>query len=290
MYYVNNIMQKRNFDMYTKLHDILADKTGGEVFTCFSAWHFFYIFLVIGTVSLTVYLCRNKNRYVREKVLKCFIAVAFGIYMLDFFLMPFAYGEIDIDKLPFHSCTAMSIMCFLSRNNHALRKYRLCFALLGLLSNLMYLCYPAGVMWYEIHPLSYRAVQTLLFHSVMIMYCALTLLIDHEKLSLKHWYRDLAILGILTVWATLGNALYSGTADSVGYAHDFNWFFVKQDPFYALPADIARYIAPWLNIVAFFALEILIRWAFDFAQKKTAKKNESAGESVLAEPAVKELV
>ena len=40
--------------MYTKLHDIFADKTGGEVFTCFSAWHFFYIFLVIATVSLTV--------------------------------------------------------------------------------------------------------------------------------------------------------------------------------------------------------------------------------------------
>ena len=270
--------------MYTKLHDIFADKTGGEVFTCFSAWHFFYIFLVIATVSLTVYLCRDKNRYIKEKVLKCFIAVAFGLYMLDFFLMPFAYGEIDVDKLPFHSCTTMSIMCFLSRNNHALRKYRLNLAMLGFLCNLMYLCYPAGVMWYEIHPLSYRAVQTLLFHSVMVMYGALTLLIDHEKLSLKHWYRDLAILGILTVWATLGNALYSGTVEAVGYDHDFNWFFVKQDPFDALPEDIARYIAPWLNIIAFLALEILIRWAFDIAQKKMAKKEAS-----IQQPEIEEL-
>ncbi len=275
--------------MYPILHSIFQDKEGGEVFTCFSLWHFFYIFLVIATVAVTVYLCRNKNRSIREKVLKGFIAVAFGLYMLDFFLMPFAYGEIDIDKLPFHSCTSMSIMCFLSRNNHTMRKYRLNFALLGFLCNLMYLCYPSGVMSYEIHPLSYRAVQTLLFHSVMVMYGLLTLLIDSEKLSFKHWYRDLAILGILTVWATIGNALYSGTLESVDYSHDFNWFFVKQDPFYALPEDIALYIAPWLNIIAFIGLELLIRWGFVIAQKEMEKKKLNAAAAVKELP-VEELV
>jgi hypothetical protein len=145
-------------------------------------------------------------------------------------------------------------------------------------------------MSYEIHPLSYRAVQTLLFHSVMVMYGALTLLIDHEKLCLKHWYRDLAILGILTVWSTLGNTLYSGTLESVDYSPDFNWSFVKQDPFDALPADIAPYIAPWLNIIAFFAAEMLIRWVFVIVRKKSAQKKAETENATIAEPAVEELV
>lgn len=276
--------------MYTTLHNIFADQTGGEVFTCFSPWHFFYIFLVIATITLTLLWAKGKDQTARDKALKLFIGIAFGLYMLDFFLMPFAYGRIDIDKLPFHSCTSMSIMCFLSRNCKSLKKFRLNFALLGLLSNLAYLCYPAGVAWYEIHPLSYRAIQTLLFHSAMVTYCILTLLIDEEKLSFKHWYRDLAILCTLTVWALIGNTLYSGTLESVNYSEDFNWFFVKQDPFDALPADIAPYIAPWLNIIAFFAAEMLIRWVFVIVRKKSAQKKAETENATIAEPAVEELV
>ena len=260
--------------MYTTIHDFFADKTGGETFTCFSLWHFFYIFLAVAAIAFSLYFTKNKGIYTKERLLKIFIGIAFGLYMLDFFLMPFAYGEIYVEKLPFHACTSMSIMCFISRNCKALRKFRLNFALLGLLSNLAYLCYPSGVASYEIHPLSYRAVQTLLFHAAMVVYCILTLLIDEEKLSFKHWYRDIALLCSLTVWAMIGNTLYSGKLDSLDYSEDLNWFFVKQDPFYALPADIAPYIAPWLNIIGFLSLEMIIRSGFVIAQKIMAKKQE----------------
>lgn len=75
-----------------------------------------------------------------------FLHIAFGLYIADFFLMPFACGRIDIEKLPFHICTAMCVACFISRHNRHLRKYSLHFALLGFLSNLVYLIYPDGVM------------------------------------------------------------------------------------------------------------------------------------------------
>ena len=127
------------------------------------------------------------------------------------------------------------------------------------ISNLMYLSYP-GVASYEIHPLSYRAVQTLLFHSIMTVYGLLTLFLDSEHLDFKRWYRPLVILGMMTVWAMLGNAFYSGAAD--GYNHDFNWFFIKADPFGLLSEEIAIYVAPWLNLISFFGLDMILRLIF----------------------------
>jgi hypothetical protein len=127
-------------------------------------------------------------------------------------------------------------------------------------------------MSYEINAFSYRAVQTLLFHSTMTAYGLLAILLGSENLELKRCHRPLVILGLMTVWATIGNTLYSGAAD--GYDHDFNWFFIKNDPFGALPEDIAMYIAPFLNIFAFFALDILIRLLF--VAIKGAKRSKIA--------------
>lgn len=258
--------------MYSIMHNIFVDKTGGDVFNCFGPWHFFYLFLAIAVIALSIFLFRNKDQVVRDRMLKIFIAIPFTLYMLDFFLMPFAYGEIDVDKLPFHVCTLMSIMCFLSNHVAFLKKYRVNFAILAFFSNLMYLAYPSGVMSYEIHPLSYRAVQTLLFHGAMVVYGVLTLVWNREELIFKRWYRNLAVLGALTVWAMIGNGLYSGEAD--GYSHDFNWFFIKADPFGLIPEEIALYICPWLNIAVFFALEMIIVAIFTAFRRSAAKKAE----------------
>ena len=243
--------------MYVTLHNILSDKTGGDIFVCFGAWHFFYIFLAIAAITLSLYFTRNKCQKDKNRLLNILISIAFGLYMLDFFLMPFAYGEIDIEKLPFHSCTSMCIMCFVSRVCGALKKYRQNFALLALISNLVYLLYPAGVMWYQIHPLSYRVIRTLLFHAIMVVYCLLSLLLDSDGLKIKEWYSNLVILCSLTIWAIIGNALYSGTLDELDYNKSFNWFFVKNDPFYAIPSDISPYVMPFINITAFLAVEIM---------------------------------
>lgn len=275
--------------MYTKLHEIFADKVGEDVFTCFGPWHFFYIFLTVAAVAISLYFMKNKGQEARERLLKAFAGIAFGLYILDFFLMPFAYGQIYVEKLPFHSCTLMCVMCFLSRNCRSLRPWRSNFALLGLLSNLGYLCYPAGVMWYQIGPLSYRVIQTLLFHSVMVVYCLLTILID-EGLRLKDWYRDLIILCSLTLWALIGNTLYNGALDEVGYNETLNWFFVKQDPFYALPADIAPYIAPWFNIIAFLCAEVLIRLVYVTVTKKIASRKDASNKLSTQECAAEELI
>ena len=242
--------------MYEILNNLLSDKKGGEIFRCFGVWHFVYIALAAVAFTLIFLSLKSKDKDTKDKAMLTLINISFGLYILDFFLMPFAYGEIDIEKLPFHICTAMCVACFLSNHIERLKPLRVHFALLGFISNLVYLIYPAGVMWHATHPLSYRVVQTLIFHGIMSVYGLLTLVYDGKELSFKTCYRDLAVISGMTVWALVGNLLYNGEAGE--YSHFFNWFFVIRDPFYILPADIAPFIMPFVNIGLFFGVEMLV--------------------------------
>ena len=242
--------------MYSVLHELLSDHKGGAVFSCFGIWHILYMAVIFGGIAVLICLLKNKEEKIKRRAVDISVCVAFGLYIADFFLMPFAYGQIDIEKLPFHACTAMCVMCFLSRRVGFLEKYRAQFALLGLLSNLVYVIYPAGVGWYQIHPLSYRVVQTLLFHGAMSAYGLLALALGDIRLEWKDCGKDFLTLAAMTLWALLGNTLYNGTAGD--YSHFFNWFFVVRDPFYLLPESVSGYVMPFVVIIVFFAAELLV--------------------------------
>ena len=245
--------------MFLFLRELLSDKKDGEIFTLFSGWHFFYIALAVVAVAVILYRLRNKEQQTRQRAAKFWIDLAFGLYIADFFLMPLAYGEIDIEKLPFHACTAMCTACFLSYRVKFLEKYRMSFVKLGFLSNLIYLIYPAGVMWHAVRPLTYRVIQTLLFHGIMTVYGALMLAYDRDGNGSTKWGRDLGVIIGMTVWAVLGNYMYNGTSGE--YSHFFNWFFVVRDPFNALPETVAPFVMPFLNIALFFTVEMLLNFA-----------------------------
>ncbi|MBR2402868.1 MAG: hypothetical protein IKB01_08915, partial [Lachnospiraceae bacterium] len=99
-------------------------------------------------------------------------------------------------------------------------------------------------------------IQTLLFHGLMTAYGLLVLLFDDVSFDRKQCRKDLAILVSMTLWAILGNTLYTGEA--WGHTNNFNWFFTTRDPFYILPANIAPFIMPFLNITIFFVVERLV--------------------------------
>ncbi len=248
--------------MYALLHNLLADRKGGEIFTLFGAWHFTYIALAALAVTTLLLLMRHRDATARARLTRSLGTAAFLMYVADLFLMPLAYGEIDIEKLPFHACTAMCVACFLSYHIPFLAKYRTSFAMLGLISNLVYLIYPAGVMWHAVHPLTYRVIQTLLFHALMTVYTLLLLVWERESIRVRSCCRELTVTCAMTLWALLGNYAYNGHSE--GYDHFFNWFFVVRDPFYAIPESIAPILMPFLNIALFFALEMVIHamlWA-----------------------------
>lgn len=239
--------------MYTVLHELLMDRKGGKIFTLFGTWHFLYMIATALVILGAMRKLKNSNEAVRERTVRRSINLAFVLYILDIFLMPLAYGEIDIEKLPFHACTAMCVTCFLAERVPALKPYRMSFVMLGFLSNLVYLVYPAGVMWHGVHPLSYRVIQTLTFHSLMTIYGFLALVYGKENICIR---KNLLVILGMTIWAMLGNYAYNGTSE--GYSHFFNWFFVVRDPFYILPEAIAPYVMPALNVLLFFGVEMII--------------------------------
>ena len=258
--------------MYEWIHELLKDRKGGEIFRLFGLWHFFYMFLTLAVILTVFFLVRKKDAAVRLKTAGVFSDAAFFLYMADFFLMPFAYEEIDIEKLPFHICTTMCVACFVCRHVPKLEKWRMPVTLLGFLSNLIYLIYPAGVMWHAVHPLCYRVVQTLLFHSLMTVYGALAILLDPEGLSFRKWFRYLLVIIFMTLWAVLGNLLYTGSAGK--YSGDFNWFFVTGDPFGMMDRKIAPFVMPFVNILIFFAVEMLIVGIYCLLARRSRERED----------------
>jgi len=255
--------------MYELLNELLSDQKTETIFTCFGIWHLLYMVIIFGIITLLVFLFKNKNDIVKQKLIKYTINTAFGLYILDFFLMPFAYGEIDLEKLPFHICTTMCVLCYLSRHTKFFSKYTLQFALLGMISNFVYVVYPGGIGQYQIHPLSYRAIQTLLFHGIMTAYGVFVLSFEIKKLDFKKSYIDLIVIVLMTLWAIIGNTLYNGNVGE--YKHTFNWFFVLQDPFYLLPKDIAPFIMPFIDVAAFFIVDMLVYLIVNLLKRKQLK-------------------
>lgn len=261
--------------MYSILHDLLADKKGGEIFVLFGGWHFFYMGVVAALIAFA--LLRNRNREglrmtgsgIRNA--GAFLCdLGFYMYIADFFLMPFAYEEIDIEKLPFHVCTAMCVMCYISRRSKRLKTFYPNIALLGFVSNLVYLIYPAGVMWHAVHPSSYRVIQTLLFHAIMTAGCTLTILDREYRPGFKAFWKNAVTVGAMTVWAVLGNLFYYGSAGK--YDNDFNWFFVTADPFEMIRRPEGAYIMPFVTTAAFLLVEAMVCLIF----KLTSRRERSA--------------
>ena len=255
--------------MYSLLHQLLSDKKGGTVFTCFGSWHFLYLVLFLSVIIALLLWLRSKSVGTQRRAVDGAIVFSFCLYIADFFLMPFAYGAIDLEKLPFHACTVTCVLCFIARRQPRMAKLRLPLALLALASNLIYVVYPAGVGWQQIHPLSYRVIQTLVYHGSMTAYGVLYLAYGEERLTWKACRRTLPVIIGMTLWAMLGNGLYNGTAG--GYDHFFNWFFVVRDPFYLLPASIAPYLMPFVMVLVMFTAVTLLYGATLVVRKRFRK-------------------
>lgn len=257
---------------YPILHNFLKEQATDKPFAAFSIYHIIYIALVIILPVIIILLFRKKDQAVKEKVIKVFAVIPFTLYMLDYMIMPFSYGYIDVDKLPFHSCTLLSILLFVACNSKFLRKFRLTFAMIGIFSDLMYVAYPSGVIGGN--PLSYRVNQTLLFHSMMIVAGIIILAFDKEGPRIRNCYRDAITLTCMSIWALIGNSLYSTSSacECCGYGGNFNWFFVKADPLGIFSEPTSHYVMPWLNVIVFFILNLIIYGIFALIRRSKKKK------------------
>ena len=238
--------------MFELLSNLLKDHKGNVIFNCFGIWHILIMLLIFGGVITTVLVLNNKNQCTKDKAINLVINLVFGLYILDFFLMPFSYGYIDVDKLPFHICTLMGLMAFMARNNKFLSRFTTEFTLLGLIGALMYISYPSGVADGETFPFSYRVIQTMIYHGLLVAHGVFALTFNDIKLEWKKIYRELFVIILIAGIAIVANNIYSGELG------DFNWFFVSADPFGLFPENIAPFIMPFIMIIVIFLMDILI--------------------------------
>ena len=248
--------------MYSLLQSLLADRPSSSPFTCFGLWHLLYLAVIFGVILTVIFLLKNRSDEAKRRATSAALYTAFGLYVADLFLMPLAYGEIDVEKLPFHACTAMCLCCMLSRRNAFFSRFKDQFVLLGLLSNLIYVIYPAGVGWYQVAPLCYRVWQTLLYHGAMTAFGLFSLTFGDVELSWRKIPRNALLLCAMTTWALLGNTFYNGLNGRF-----FNWFFVVEDPFGILPSEVSPLVMPLLMTAILLFGEILIHLVY-FTVKK----------------------
>ena len=72
------------------ISNLLEDKKGGITFNCFGIYHIIYMVLILSVLVGLILLLRKKDESYKLKAINITILVAFIMYILDFFLMPFA--------------------------------------------------------------------------------------------------------------------------------------------------------------------------------------------------------
>ena len=79
---------------------LFSEKTSSLKIGLFDQWHFLYLFIIFGGTLLLALLFRNKDEFKKEKVLRLFAYLTFGLYVADFFIMPLSdsYSGISVYK------------------------------------------------------------------------------------------------------------------------------------------------------------------------------------------------
>ncbi len=243
----------------------------GITITAFSVSHIIYLVLIIGGIVGGYFLLRNSTLEKKTKVLGILVNLLLLSYLSDFFVHEFVYGTpeepggLNMDKLPFHICTALCPLVALAQHNKRLQWMREPVAVLSCLASLMYLGYPASVG--DAEPWCYQAVQTMFFHGILLAWGVLSITLGVVKLDIKKSYKTAVVLVVLTLWAKLGSVLL-----------EHNWFFLNEDAFYIglvedgiIPKWLLMIINPTVIFLAALALYGIYYLVIHIEEKNSKK-------------------
>lgn len=220
----------------------------GIMVTAFSPAHFVYLLLIFGSIVGAFFVLRGRSTASKEKAIR-FLAYALVIsYLSDFFVHDFVYGEMNIDKLPFHICTVLCPLVAIAQFNRNGKKILEPVALLAIIAPMMYICYPASIGDGE--PWCYQAVQTMFYHGVLMGWGILNVSLGLVEPDIKRSWHAGVLLICITLWAKLGNILL-----------EHNWFFLEEDAFYIGLVEngvIPKWVLMIVNPVVFFLVVLVI--------------------------------
>ena len=253
-------------DLFFKLFEMSHFDSGIKI-TPFSVSHIVYLLLIaVGIVGCWLWM-RKKNPQRQERVLR-FLAYALVIsYISDFFVHEFVYGDVVINKLPFHICTVLCPLVAYAQFNRNGGRILEPIVILSCLAPTMYLSFPASVG--EGEPWCYQAVQTMFYHGVLLAWGVLSVAFGKVKPDIRNCWKSAVVLALVTLWAAFGNSLYENQ----------NWFFLQEDAFYIglvsggiIPQWSLMIINPFVFFLAVLAIYLVCHWIQSAGKKKAAVK------------------
>ena len=252
----------------------------------FGLWHFFYIALVFGIIIGTAFVLKNKTDEQKKKVLNFLPIAVLVVYVGDLFLRPIAFLEGDfantigsyIDKLPFHICTLLAPVSVFAQFNKKLAKFKEPIVIMAVVGPLMYLTYPGTAVGDEF-PFCYEVIQTMLYHGLLLAWGVLCITTKETKITIKNWYKSLIAVLCISLWALLGNVMFSDMSSvSAWTATGFDWFFQKGNLLSSGHSSIGLAIGmPFLVAFAVFAMAMIIYGIYYLVRaicKKTCKSKQ----------------
>lgn len=221
-------------DLFFKLFRMSHFDTGIMV-TPLSPAHLVYLALIVGAILLGFFLLRHRSARDKERAMRFLAYAIVTSYLSDFFVHDFVYGEMNMDKLPFHICTVLCPLVAIAQFNRNGEKILEPVAILSVIAPMMYLSYPASIGDGE--PWCYQAVQTMFYHGTLMAWGILNLALGIVQPDIKRCWRCGVLLVGITLWAKLGSILL-----------EHNWFFLNEDAFYI--GLVANGIIPkWLLMI-----------------------------------------
>lgn len=212
----------------------------------FDVWHFLYLFIIFGGTLLLSLLFRKKDEDCKQKVIKIFAYLTFGLYIADFFIMPLSdsYNGISVYKLPFNVCTILAVFVPFVQFNEKFSVIKPVVVTLSITSSLMWMCYPGSALGGQ-PPFSYIIFQTFMYHGFLFTWGVLNITLGDVVLSIKNIWKEFIGILIILVWASFGNAIYEG---------EQNWFFIEKSIFPFFSDEIM----PLIVVISVFSVCLAI--------------------------------
>lgn len=250
---------------------LFGTTTGNVEITLFSIWHILYIVLIVGLAIVAHFVLRNKSDKVKTTTLNVLAYLVIGTYVLDFFIMPFSQGKIDIDKLPFHICTLTGIFIPFVQFNKKFKPIKNLVACFAIVASLMYITYPGSALG-GVTPWCYKVVQTFVFHGFVFTWGFLSVSLKAVEFKWKDIWQEAVGVIVLILWAFFGNFAYLNIPDG----HHYDWFFVTGSTFPFIPT----WLMPICVFVAVFGMCAII-FLIDYVIKRINKKREQKQQATI---------
>ncbi len=200
---------------------------------CFNVYHFLYLILIVGLIFFGLFFFKNKSDKTKKIVLDVLVYCFLISYILDIlFITPIISGienNVDLDKLPFHFCTFVSILVPFVHFNKKFGFAKQAVVAMAITSSMMYMTYPGSALG-GLNFYSYKVRQTFFFHGCLMAWGCLTIGYGYEKLTFKKYWQPICLLVINILWAYLGNIIYN-VGGIYNYnpgsgIHHYDWAFI----------------------------------------------------------------